>query len=285
MTTKIIDGFKIANNIKKKIKKLINIRKQKKKRAPGLATIIIGNDPASLIYIQKKKEACHAVGFFSKCIHIPYKTSEYNLIKIIKKLNYDKKIDGILVQLPLPKEINQINVLKTIHPKKDVDGFHPYNIGLLFQNFPIFKPCTPKGIITLLKSYKIKITGLYAVIIGDSNIVGKPMFLELLREGCTATITNKFTKNLKYHVKNADLIIIAVGQPNFLFGNWVKKGAIVIDVGINYLMNNKKIVGDVHFPSVSKKTSYITPVPGGVGPMTVISLIQNTLKSYEKIKK
>ncbi|VAX76760.1 bifunctional methylenetetrahydrofolate dehydrogenase/methenyltetrahydrofolate cyclohydrolase FolD [Buchnera aphidicola] len=284
METKILDGIKISNKIIKKIKKKIDKRKKNKKKIPSLAMIIIGNNPASLTYVLKKREACNLVGFFSVYWNLPINISEKNLLKLINQLNYNKHIDGILIQLPLPKNISYINIVNNIDPNKDVDGFHPYNIGSLYQCNSKFRSCTPKGIMTLLKNYKINISGLHAVIIGSSNIVGKPMCLELILAGCTTTLTNKLTINLKNHVQRADLIIIAVGQPNFLYGDWVKEGAIVIDVGINYINQNKKIVGDVHFDSVSLKASYITPVPGGIGPMTIASLLQNSLKACKNFK-
>ncbi|ABJ90762.1 bifunctional methylenetetrahydrofolate dehydrogenase/methenyltetrahydrofolate cyclohydrolase FolD [Buchnera aphidicola] len=281
METKILDGLKISKKIIKKIKKKIEKRKKKRKKIPGLAMIVIGNNPASLIYVNKKREACNQAGFFSIYWHLSNQIEEIELINLIKKLNKNKCIDGILIQLPLPIKINYLKIITSIDPKKDVDGFHPYNLGSLCQNNPQFRSCTSKGVITLLKKYKINIHGLYAVIIGSSNIVGKPMYMELLLAGCTVTIVNKNTKNIKTYVKKADLVVIAIGQPNFLYGHWIKLGAIVIDIGINYLYNKNKykIVGDVHFKSTSVKTSYITPVPGGVGPMTVVSLLENTLQA------
>ncbi|AEH39885.1 5,10-methylene-tetrahydrofolate dehydrogenase [Buchnera aphidicola (Cinara tujafilina)] len=285
MITKIMKGLKISNQIKNKIRKKNKIKKKNNNRAPGLAVILIGNNPSSLIYINTKINACYSVGFFSAYWHLSEDTCEKKVVKLIKKLNNNKLIDGILVQLPLPHQMNTTNVLNSIDPYKDVDGFHPYNSGLLYQGYPMLRACTPRGIITLLEYYNIDLTGLNAIIIGSSIIVGKPLYLELLRTNCTITIANKFTKNLKDHVKMADLIIIAIGHPNFLYGDWIKYGAIVIDVGINYMQKNKKIVGDVHYDSVSLKTSYITPVPGGVGPMTIASLLQNTLEIYEKSQK
>lgn len=282
MNTKIMEGLKIANQIKKKIYQKIRIKKKNKQRVPGLAVILIGNDPSSLIYIKTKINACYSVGFFSAYWHLSEDTKEKEILKLINRLNKNKKIDGILVQLPLPKKINTINILNSIDPYKDVDGFHLYNAGSLYQGLPMLRSCTPRGIITLLKYYNINLSGLHTVIIGTSIIVGKPLCLELLMNNCTITIVNKFTKNLRDHIKMADLIVIAIGYPNFLYGDWIKYGAIVIDVGINYIKKNKKIIGDVHFESASLKTSYITPVPGGVGPMTVASLLQNTLEIYEK---
>ncbi|NIG99364.1 MAG: bifunctional methylenetetrahydrofolate dehydrogenase/methenyltetrahydrofolate cyclohydrolase FolD [Buchnera aphidicola (Periphyllus acericola)] len=281
MNAKIINGSKIAKKIQKKIKKEVDQRRKKKLLTPGLAVILVGNNYSSKIYVKKKKIACNNVGFFSKVFKFSKKIHEKKILNLLEKLNKNKYIHGILIQLPLPKKINTYKILKKISYKKDVDGFHPFNIGLLCQKHPNLRSCTPFGIIQLLKKIKIKIKGLNALIIGDSNIVGKPMMLELLLKNCTTTIANKFTKNLYKHIKNADLIIIAIGKPNFLNGKWIKKGAIIIDVGINRLKNGK-IVGDVDFYSNYKKASYITPVPGGVGPMTVTSLLQNTLYACKK---
>lgn len=281
MIAKIIDGklisYKILSKIKRKIKFFLN----KNLRAPGLAIILVGNDIASKIYVSSKCKACEDIGILANLYKLPNSIKEEELIKLIKYLNNDLNIDGILVQLPLPKIINNINIIKSISPYKDVDSFHPYNIGLLCQRYPQFRPCTPYGIIKILEYYKIKVKGLHAVIVGASNIVGRPMILELLMLGCTVTITHKFTKNLKFHVKNADLLIVAVGKINFIPGEWIKPGAIVIDVGIN--RNKKgKIVGDIDYKNAINIASYITPVPGGIGPMTVAVLMMNTLKSYEK---
>ncbi|MCW5196387.1 bifunctional methylenetetrahydrofolate dehydrogenase/methenyltetrahydrofolate cyclohydrolase FolD [Buchnera aphidicola (Pemphigus obesinymphae)] len=277
---KIIDGNKIANSIQLNILKKVQERLKIGKRIPGLAVILIGNNSSSEVYVNKKILACKKVGFISKNWNLPIKTSEKKILDLIDLLNKDNSIDGILIQLPLPEHINTMNIVSKILPEKDVDGFHPYNIGCLCQKKPTLRPCTSLGIMTLLKKYNINTYGLHAVIIGASNIVGRPMSLELLLAGCTTTITHRFTKNLKNYVKNADLLIVAVGKPNFINGTWIKKGAIVIDVGINKL-NNGKIVGDIDFLSVCLKASYITPVPGGVGPMTVTSLLQNTLYACE----
>ncbi|WP_343187695.1 bifunctional methylenetetrahydrofolate dehydrogenase/methenyltetrahydrofolate cyclohydrolase FolD [Buchnera aphidicola (Periphyllus koelreuteriae)] len=281
MVAKIINGFKISKKIQKKIKNEICKRKKKGLLIPGLAVILVGNNNSSKIYVKNKKIACNKVGFFSKIFKFSKKISEKKIINLIKKLNKNKLIHGILIQLPLPKKINTLKIIKKISYKKDVDGFHPFNIGLLCQRQPNLRSCTPFGILQLLKKKKIKIKGLNALIIGASNIVGRPMMLELLLAGCTTTVAHRFTKNLYQYVKNADLIIIAIGKPNFLNGKFIKKGAIIIDVGINRLKNGK-IVGDVDFNSNYKKASYITPVPGGVGPMTVTSLLQNTLYACKK---
>ncbi|MCR3755154.1 MAG: bifunctional 5,10-methylene-tetrahydrofolate dehydrogenase/ 5,10-methylene-tetrahydrofolate cyclohydrolase [Candidatus Westeberhardia cardiocondylae] len=281
MKAKIIDGKFISNKIKNKIKKKIQNNKKKKQRKPGLAIILIGTNPASQLYVYNKKKACKDIGISFFLYKFPKSISELKLLTLIDKLNNNKKIDGILVQLPIPKTINHIKIFNKISPKKDVDGLNSRNIGKLCQSSPKLRPCTSKGIITLLKKYKIKISGLHAVIVGASNTVGKPMCMELLSQECTVTITHNKTKNLYQHIKNADLLIVAIGQAEFIPGHWIKSGAIVIDVGINYLKNGK-IVGDIEYKSAIKKASYITPVPGGVGPMTVISLIQNTIKAYEE---
>ncbi|XBC38627.1 MAG: bifunctional methylenetetrahydrofolate dehydrogenase/methenyltetrahydrofolate cyclohydrolase FolD [Buchnera aphidicola (Melaphis rhois)] len=278
MLTKILDGKKISNEIKVAIKKKVHKRLTLGKRPPGLAVILIGNNPASEIYIKKKQISCNMVGFVSKCWRFSKNVQENKIINLINILNNNPTIDGILVQLPIPKHINTNNIFKSITPNKDVDGFHPYNIGCLCQKTPRLRPCTPLGIITMLQYYNINIRGLHAVIIGASNIVGRPMNLELLLSGCTTTVIHRFTKNIPYFIKQADLIVIAIGHKNFLKGEWIKPGAIVIDVGINRLKNGK-IVGDVEFKSVISHVSYITPVPGGVGPMTVAVLLQNTLKA------
>ncbi|WP_348769396.1 bifunctional methylenetetrahydrofolate dehydrogenase/methenyltetrahydrofolate cyclohydrolase FolD [Buchnera aphidicola] len=281
MTAIIIDGNKIAKSLEINISKKINKRKINGKRIPGLAMILIGNNSASQIYVNKKILACKNVGLISKYWKFPNSANEDQILNLINKLNDDINIDGILIQLPIPKKINHFKIFKSIRPDKDVDGFHPYNTGLLCQRNPSLRACTPKGIITMLNYMKIKTHGLNAVVVGASNIVGRPMSMELLLAGCTTTITHRFTKNLKNHINRADLLISAVGKPKFIEGNWIKKNSIVIDVGINRLKNGS-IVGDIDFQSAFLKASYITPVPGGVGPMTVVSLLQNTLEACEK---
>lgn len=281
MTAIIINGNKIAKKIQENILKKVNERKKHGKKIPGLAMILIGDNIPSHIYVKRKKIACKNVGFFSKCWKFPDHVNEKDILNLIFQLNKDKQIDGILIQLPLPKQINPVKILSSISPDKDVDGFHPYNTGSLCQRTPKLRACTPRGIITMLNYNNIKTHGLNAVMVGASNIVGRPMSLELLLAGCTTTVTHRFTKDLKYHVKNADLLIVAIGKPRFLKGEWIKTGSIIIDVGINRLKNGK-IVGDVDFQSAYLKASYITPVPGGVGPMTVTALLQNTLEACEK---
>lgn len=279
MNAKLIDGKYISEEIKQSIAQQVYKNLKIGKRPPGLAMLIIGNNPSSEIYVHNKKKACKQVGFISFLYTLPLTVTEQEISTLIHILNQDTRIDGILIQLPLPNTLNNIKLLEQITPNKDVDGFHPYNMGRLCQRSPTLRPCTAKGIITLLEKYNINICILHAVVIGASNIVGRPMIMELLLAGCTVSITHRFTKNLKMHVKNADLLIVAIGQANFIPGSWIKQGAIVIDVGINRL-NNGEIVGDVHFPSAYKRAAYITPVPGGVGPMTVATLIQNTLQAY-----
>ncbi|QCI21197.1 bifunctional methylenetetrahydrofolate dehydrogenase/methenyltetrahydrofolate cyclohydrolase FolD [Buchnera aphidicola (Hyperomyzus lactucae)] len=281
MSAIIINGNQIAEKIKSNILKKVNQRKKDGKKIPGLAMILVGNHIPSQIYVNKKKTACKNVGFFSECWYFPENTEEIEILKLIDKLNKNNNIDGILIQLPLPKQINHLKILISINPDKDVDGFHPYNTGSLCQRTPKLRACTPKGIITMLKYNKIKTHGLHAVMVGASNIVGRPMSLELLLAGCTTTVTHRFTKGLKNHVKHADLLIVAIGKPKFLKGHWIKNGSIVIDVGINRLKDGQ-IVGDVDFETAYLKASYITPVPGGVGPMTVATLLQNTLEACEK---
>jgi methylenetetrahydrofolate dehydrogenase (NADP+)/methenyltetrahydrofolate cyclohydrolase len=221
------------------------------------------------------------VGFVSKSYDLPGDTTETELLELVDTLNNDPEVDGILVQLPLPEGLDAEKVLERITPHKDVDGFHPYNVGRLAQRMPALRPCTPKGIITLLDSTGVRYKGMHAVVVGASNIVGRPMSLELLLAGCTTTVCHKFTQDLEAHVRRADLLVVAVGKPEFIPGDWVKEGAIVIDVGINRLESGE-LVGDVQYGIAEEKASFITPVPGGVGPMTVASLIENTLEACEK---
>lgn len=281
MLAKIIDGKTIAQTIRQEVAQKVQLRLSNGKRAPGLAVILVGADPASQIYVGSKRRACEEVGFISRSYDLPDTTTEVELLKLIDDLNQDTEIDGILVQLPLPAGIDNVKVIERIDPDKDVDGFHPYNVGRLCQRAPRLRACTPKGIITLLERYEIDTYGLNAVIVGASNIVGRPMSLELLLAGCTTTVTHRFTHDLEQHVRNADLLVVAVGKPHFIPGEWIKPGAIVIDVGINRL-DNGKVTGDVDFEEASKRASWITPVPGGVGPMTVATLIQNTLQACEE---
>ncbi len=281
MAAKIIDGKTIAQQVRNEVAEQVKQRLAAGKRAPGLAVVLVGENPASQIYVASKRKACEEVGFISRSYDLPVSTTEPELLALIDKLNADKEIDGILVQLPLPAGIDNVKVLERISPDKDVDGFHPYNVGRLCQRAPKLRPCTPRGIVTLLERYNIDTYGLNAVVVGASNIVGRPMSMELLLAGCTTTVTHRFTKNLRHHVENADLLIVAVGKPGFIPGDWIKPGAIVIDVGINRLESGK-VVGDVDFEAASERAAFITPVPGGVGPMTVATLIQNTLQACEE---
>nr|CBA72071.1 bifunctional 5,10-methylene-tetrahydrofolate dehydrogenase/ 5,10-methylene-tetrahydrofolate cyclohydrolase [Arsenophonus nasoniae] len=271
----------ISETIRQEVAEKVKLRLSLGKRAPGLAVILVGNDPASQIYVNSKRRTCEAVGFISRSYDLAEKTTESELLQLIDQLNNDKAIDGILVQLPLPKTIDYIKILEHIHPDKDVDGFHPYNIGRLCQRAPRLRPCTPRGIITLLERYQIKLLGLNAVIVGASNIVGRPMSLELLLAGCTTTVAHRFTTNLRHHVEQADLLVVAIGKANFIPGEWIKPGAVVMDVGINRLENGK-VTGDVCYQEAQQRASWITPVPGGVGPMTVATLMQNTLQACEE---
>jgi len=284
MTASLIDGKAIAQQLRSSVKEKVSARLAQGLRAPGLAVILVGSDPASEVYVGSKRRACEEVGFVSRSYDLPITTSEEKLLALVAELNNDDAIDGILVQLPLPATIDANLIIESISPKKDVDGFHPSNVGKLALRLPGLRPCTPKGIMTLIQSTKVKPHGLDALVIGASNIVGRPMTLELLLAGCTITTTHRFTKNLEDKVRNADLIVVAVGKPAFIPGEWIKEGAIVIDVGINRLESGK-LVGDVDFDVAKEKASFITPVPGGVGPMTVASLIENTLIACEEFSK
>ncbi len=281
MTAQLIDGKLISKAICQKVTARVNARKMAGLRAPGLAVILIGEDPASQVYVASKRKMCEDVGFISKSYDLGATTSEKEILELIVQLNEDNTIDGILVQLPLPAQIDTTKILEHILPEKDVDGFHPYNVGRLCQRIPKLRSCTPKGIISLLEHYDIPLQGQHAVIVGASNIVGRPMTLEFLLHGCTTTTCHRFTKDLQSHIRQADLLVVAVGKANFIPGEWIKEGAVVIDVGINRLENGK-LAGDVEFITAQKRASYITPVPGGVGPMTVASLIENTLLACEQ---
>ncbi|OZI15646.1 bifunctional methylenetetrahydrofolate dehydrogenase/methenyltetrahydrofolate cyclohydrolase [Sodalis-like symbiont of Philaenus spumarius] len=280
MVAKIIDGKAVAQQVRSEVDARVQTRVKAGKHAPGLAVVLIGSDPASQIYVASKRKACEDVGFISLSYDLPNTVTEAELLALIDQLNADHRVDGILVQLPLPEGIDNINVLERIAPDKDVDGFHPYNVGRLCQRAPLLRPCTPRGIVTLLERYHIDTFGLNAVVVGASNIVGRPMSLELLLAGCTVTVTHRFTRDLRRHIENADLLVVAVGKAGFIPGEWIKSGAVVMDVGINRLESGK-VVGDVDYASAAERAAYITPVPGGVGPMTVATLIQNTLQACE----
>jgi methylenetetrahydrofolate dehydrogenase (NADP+)/methenyltetrahydrofolate cyclohydrolase len=272
----IIDGNKIAQDIRNEVRQRAILLKEQKGIIPGLAVVLVGEDPASQIYVGKKAKACAEVGFLSREYKLPADTDEEKLLKIIRKLNRDKLIHGILVQLPLPKNISTDKIIAAIDPHKDVDGFHPYNVGGLVSGNPLFIPCTPRGIMELIARTGIDPKGKEAVVVGRSNIVGKPMALLLLAQHATVTICHSRTKDLPAVTRRADILIAAVGKANMIKADMVKDGAIVIDVGVNRLENGK-LAGDVDFNEVAPKASYITPVPGGVGPMTIAMLMKNTL--------
>lgn len=282
MTAKLIDGKTIAANIRQHIAARVTERCNQGLRIPGLAVILVGMDPASQVYVAHKRKDCEEVGFHSKAHDLPADTSQADLLALIDQLNDDPAIDGILVQLPLPKHLDASLLLERIRPDKDVDGFHPYNIGRLAQRMPLLRPCTPKGIMTLLESTGVDLHGLNAVVVGASNIVGRPMALELLLAGCTTTVTHRFTHDLAEHVKRADLVVVATGIVGLVKGEWIKEGAIVIDVGISRQADGK-LVGDVEFEPASQRAGWITPVPGGVGPMTRACLLENTLHAAEHL--
>jgi methylenetetrahydrofolate dehydrogenase (NADP+)/methenyltetrahydrofolate cyclohydrolase len=284
MRASLIDGKAIAKKLRDSVKEEVDLRISNGQRVPGLAVILVGCDPASQVYVGSKRKACEEVGFISRSYDLPRTTSEQELLALVSELNNDDSIDGILVQLPLPENLNADLIIEHINPLKDVDGFHPSNVGKLVLRQPGLRPCTPKGIVTLIESTGIDPKGLDALVIGASNIVGRPMGLELLLAKCTVTTTHRFTKDLEGKVRNADLIVVAVGKPGFIPGEWIKEGAIVIDVGINRL-DNGKLVGDVDFGAAKERASFITPVPGGVGPMTVASLIENTLLACQQSDK
>ncbi|NRD74718.1 bifunctional methylenetetrahydrofolate dehydrogenase/methenyltetrahydrofolate cyclohydrolase FolD [Shewanella sp. VB17] len=281
MTAQRIDGKAIAQSIRIQLKDKVTARKEAGKRVPGLAVILVGADPASQIYVGSKRRACEEVGFLSRSYDLESSTSEAQLLSLIDECNQDPAIDGILIQLPLPAHIEESKVIERIRPDKDVDGFHPYNVGRLAQRIPVLRSCTPMGIMTLIKSTGIDTYGLDATIVGASNIVGRPMSLELLLAGCTTTTCHRFTRNLEQKVKQADIVVVAVGKPGFIPGHWIKPGALVIDVGINRLEDGT-LVGDVQYDVAAQHARFITPVPGGVGPMTIASLLENTLSAAEK---
>jgi methylenetetrahydrofolate dehydrogenase (NADP+)/methenyltetrahydrofolate cyclohydrolase len=279
MTAKIIDGKAIAEQNLNKLKQEILERENNDIRRPCLAVILVGDDPASSIYVNKKKSACENVGIKSVSHQLPTDTNQSNLNDLINTLNQDEDVDGILVQSPLPKHLDEELIIELISPNKDVDGFHPFNIGSLAIRQPRLRSCTPYGVIKMLKASNINLEGLDATIVGVSNNVGRPMALELLLDKCTITSCHSRTKDLEAKVRQADLVVVAAGKQNLVRGEWIKKGAIVVDIGINRI--NNKLVGDVEFEVASQNASYITPVPGGVGPMTVATLMENTLQAQK----
>lgn len=282
MPAELLSGRVVANQILQEIANKIQTKLNQGIRPPCLAVILIGEDPASEIYVQNKLLASKKVGIISKYFRLKSQTTESELLQLIAELNHDNAVDGILVQLPLPPTIPSQAIIEAIRVDKDVDGFHPYNLGRLAQKCPNLKPCTPAGIMKLLETTKIDLKGLNAVVVGVSNIVGRPMILELLMAGCTVTAAHSQTKDLQSIVSRAELLVVATGTPGLIKGEWIKSHAIVVDVGMNRL-NNGKLVGDVEFEEAKKRAGWITPVPGGVGPMTVATLLSNTLYAYEAL--
>ena len=281
MAAQIINGKAIAENLLANIRQRIQSRVAEGRRAPCLAVILVGDNAASSLYVANKRRCCEQAGLRSLAYNLPADTAENALLELIDRLNADISVDGILVQLPLPAQIDTERVIERIHPAKDVDGFHPYNVGRLALRLPLLRPCTPRGIITLLETLELEIKGMNAVVVGASNIVGRPMSLELLLAGCTVTTCHRFTRDLPEIVARADLLVVAVGKPGFIRGEWIRPGAIVVDVGINRLENGK-ISGDVEFATACERAAWITPVPGGIGPMTVATLMENTLQALEQ---
>ena len=282
MTAHLIDGKAIAASLRQQIAQQVVERRQQGLRTPGLAVILVGTDPASQVYVSHKRKDCEEVGFISQAFDLPSETSQQALTDLIDQLNEDAAVDGILLQLPLPAHLDASLLLERIRPDKDVDGFHPYNVGRLAQRIPLLRPCTPKGIMTLLESTGQDLYGMDAVIVGASNIVGRPMAMELLLAGCTVTVTHRFTKDLPMHVGQADIVVVAAGKPGLVHGEWIKPGAIVIDVGINR-QTDGKLIGDVVYETALPRAGWITPVPGGVGPMTRACLLENTLHAAEHL--
>ncbi|MEQ5834508.1 bifunctional methylenetetrahydrofolate dehydrogenase/methenyltetrahydrofolate cyclohydrolase FolD [Marinobacter sp. NFXS9] len=284
MTAELIDGKKIAAQVREDVALGVQARIDQGLRAPGLAVVLVGEDPASQVYVGNKRKACDKAGILSLSYDLPADTSQEALEALIDELNENPAIDGILVQLPLPEPLDADPILLKIRPDKDVDGFHPYNVGRLVQRLPELRPCTPAGIITLLDSIKTPYKGQHAVIVGASNIVGRPMAMELLLRGATVTVAHRFTDDLARFVGEADILIAAAGKPGLIKGDWVKPGATVIDVGINRTADGK-LIGDVEFAKAAERAAYITPVPGGVGPMTIATLLQNTLYAANELHK
>ena len=281
MTAQLIDGKTIAAQLRQSVKKGVDERVKQGKNVPGLAVVLVGNDPASEVYVRNKHKGCEDAGINSIAHNLEASTSQEELLNLIDRLNTNPDVHGILVQMPLPEHIDPETVIERISPLKDVDGFHPYNIGRLAIRMPVLRSCTPYGVMTLLESTGQPIRGQHAVVVGASNHVGRPMMLELTLAGCTVSICHRFTKNLAEMVAQADILVVAVGKPGIVDGSWIKKGAVVIDIGINRT-DDGNLIGDVDFDVAKEHASWITPVPGGVGPMTVATLLQNTLEAANK---
>ncbi|MCC2656748.1 MAG: folD [Panacagrimonas sp.] len=280
MSARLIDGKAIAQKFQDDLRERIVARSAKGWRAPALATVLVGDDPASQIYVRNKRRTCEALGIRSVPVQLDAGIDNAELLAHIDRLNADDAIDGILVQLPLPRQLDATSVIERIRPDKDVDGFHPYNLGRLAQRLPTLRPCTPYGVIELLRSTGEKFHGKRAVVVGASNIVGRPMALELLLAGCTTTVCHRFTRDLAAEVGRAEIVVVAVGKPGLVRGEWIAPGAIVVDVGMNRL-DDGSLCGDVEFETAAERAAWITPVPGGVGPMTVTMLMANTLAAAD----
>jgi len=274
----LIDGKAIACEVRALVRAAVDRRVAAGGRPPGLAVVMVGDNAASQVYVRHKRSACAECGMYSIAVDLPRSTSEVELLARIDELNADDRIDGILVQLPLPEHIRQTSVVERIDPRKDVDGFHPYNIGRLAERNPLIRPCTPYGVIRLLDHIGVSVKGKHCVVVGASNIVGRPMSLELLLMGATTTVTHRFTQDLAHHVREAEILVAAAGKPGLIKGEWIRPGAVVVDVGINR-MPDGSLCGDVEFEAAAERAGWITPVPGGVGPMTVAMLMQNTLEA------
>ena len=280
MSAKLLDGRRIAESVLDTVRRRVRGRAAAGQRAPGLAVVMVGEDPASSVYVRNKRRACERVGFASFDHDLPASTTQDELFSLVDRLNADASVDGILVQLPLPPQIDTTALIQRIRPDKDVDGFHAENVGRLALRQPGLRPCTPKGIMTLLAHTDRPVRGRHAVVVGVSNHVGRPMALELLLAGCTVTCCHKFTTDLARHVGEGEILVVAVGKPGLVDGTWIRPGAIVVDVGINR-REDGTLCGDVDFEHARERASWITPVPGGVGPMTVAMLVQNTLEAAE----
>ncbi len=280
MTAQLIDGKSIAARVRQQVARQVQARRDSGARAPGLAVVLVGEDPASTVYVRNKHNACVKAGIESFEHQLPAETTQAQLESLVDQLNADPTVDGILVQLPLPEHLDARPILERIRTDKDVDGFHPYNLGRLAQRLPLLRPCTPKGVMTLLEQSDLPVRGLDATVVGASNIVGRPMALELMLAGATTTVCHRFTRNLEAHVRRADLLVVAVGKPGLVESEWIREGAIVIDVGINRQPDGR-LRGDLDFDSAAERAGWITPVPGGVGPMTVATLLENTLQAAD----
>ena len=277
-TARILDGLKVSDAVIGAVREVIESHVRQGGRRPGLAVVLVGSDAASSVYVNAKRRDCERAGIIARDYDLPEETTEHELLALIDELNEDEDIDGILVQLPLPGHINETSVTNRIDASKDVDGFHALSVGSLALRQPGLRPCTPRGVMTLLNYYGIKVIGMHAVIVGASNIVGRPMGLELLYKGATVTTTHKFTRHLESHIRMAELLIVAIGKRGIVESDWIAPGTIVVDVGINRLKNGK-LAGDLDFDAVARRASWISPVPGGVGPMTRATLMQNTAEA------